>query len=105
MCLPPATLITPSALTVSGWHPLQDAGVTAPVAGWPVGGMPWQETQVRPVAVQRGVAFAPETPLKLKSPWQYVAAQPVVVETQVGVAPRAVASVPKTTFWAGGVVA
>ncbi len=29
----------------------------------------------------------------------------MVVEVQTGVAPRAVASVPKTTFWAGGFTA
>ncbi len=69
--VPEARLMVPSAFTDDGWHWLQVDAVTVPeIVGWPVGGIPWHETQVRPVAVQRGVALAPETPLKTKLPWQ-----------------------------------
>jgi hypothetical protein len=68
---PPLTLIVPSWFTVFGWHWLQVAGVTAPVrVGCPAGGMPWQEPQPSGAPVQSGVAFRPETPLKVKLPWQ-----------------------------------
>ena len=41
MCFPPATLMVPSALTVSEWHEAQLAAVTGAVsAWWPVGGIP-----------------------------------------------------------------
>ncbi len=98
----------PSGFTALGWQAAQDAALAGNATGtWPVGGMPWQETQVSfAVSVQRGTAFvAPVTPLKLKLPWQYEAAQPAVPATQVGAAPPAFAIGPKTTFWAGGLVA
>jgi len=62
----------PSGLMDEGWQPEQVAAVELPTTeGWPVGGMPWQEVQATGVrSVQIGVAFAPETPLKLKLPWQ-----------------------------------
>ena len=41
MCLPPATLMVPLALTVSEWQLEQLAAVTGAVrAWWPVGGIP-----------------------------------------------------------------
>jgi hypothetical protein len=64
-------LIDPLALTVSGWQALQVAAFTVPVrVGWPAGGMAWQEPQPSGAPVQSGVAFRPETPLKVKLPWQ-----------------------------------
>ncbi len=69
--VPEVRSMVPSALTEEGWHWAQVAAVTVPtIVGWPVGGIPWQETHVRPVAVQMGVAFEPATPLKVKLPWQ-----------------------------------
>jgi hypothetical protein len=72
MWVPEVVTMKPRGSTDCGWQVLQVAAVGVPVSGGcPVGGIPWQEAQViGVVSVQIGVAFAPETPLKLKFPWQ-----------------------------------
>ncbi len=60
MCLPPATLMEPSGLTVSPWHPAQSVALAAtPV--WPplAGGKPWQLPQVAGEPFQDQVATEP----------------------------------------------
>src|SRR6266702_4585677 len=57
-CLPPATLMLPSAFMVAGWHWAQ--AVSPPVTdGWPLvvgGGTPWHVPQAACEASKRGMA-------------------------------------------------
>ena len=66
-CLPPATSMTPAAVTVSGWQRLH-AGFAGCGAG---GGFPWQVPHAvwpSPTFVQTGRVFVP--PAASVAPWQ-----------------------------------
>jgi hypothetical protein len=99
MWRPAVTFTFPSGFTVPEWQMLQLLGSEpSATAGWPVGGIPWQELQVTAAgSFQRTVAWAPSTPRIAKFPWQLTLLQVFVTGSYVAPAARSAGSCEKST--------
>jgi hypothetical protein len=96
---PVATLMVPSALTLSPWQAAHDFASGVPeTGGCPVGGIPWHEMQESGVgSFQIATAWAPLTPLKLKFPWQVTLLQVFVAGSKAAPAAWTTGSWEKST--------
>ena len=70
MCLPPATLMVPSVLTVSPWQRLQSVAAARTPVWLTDGGKPWQLPQVAAAPFQDQLATEPVKPTAMVAPWQ-----------------------------------